>query len=176
LCLVRDEFEAKLPKWQTALATYTGLDCQFEIEADILQLYAYATEDWQKQGFGGCLGHYASSFVEAAHKYTKEGEDHEAQECLRRIIPKNRVRIAADSSQQISYCGLSLDDGILYILFHPEKFGSNVYDLGSEARLAVFVDSRESRSYTNLLKLIFVYSNYPCGSRIRPSHLKTSST
>jgi hypothetical protein len=133
--------------WQTTLSTYIGTTAPFEIEADILKLYSYAVESWQKQGFGGLLGLYVENFLDAVKGYTNEGKDQDAQASFQRIVPKNRLRIAVATVPRFTCCGIHLTDGILEILFNSDRFGYNVDEMANEYRLAVFVDSSESPSF-----------------------------
>jgi hypothetical protein len=154
---VKDNFEARLPKWIEKLTSYTAASTPLQIDADILQLYAYAKEDWQKQSFGGLVGSYFETLVEAVGKYTESGTDLDTQKCFARVVHKNRITLIA--SVKTDYCGLEIIDGSLRIVFHPDKFATNTYHLSSD-KLAQAIDSGESTSVLILPRLIFCFNSH----------------
>jgi len=123
---------------------YTASPTPFEIDVNILQLYAYAKEDWQKQSFGNLTAEYIRNFIKAVEKYTNAGKDVEAQRCFAKAISKHRVTIAAHN--KVNYSGFDIVDGTLRILFHPEKFATNTYYIDTNGALDQTVDSGEYRS------------------------------
>jgi hypothetical protein len=129
-----------LPNWKEKLTAYTAAPSSFEIKADILQLYAYATEDWQRQSFGRILASYVRILVEALREYTDSGKDHDAVTCFGMVIEKYQIVIEADP--KVSICGLDTKEGTLRIIFHPNNFGTNVPEMCP--LLTLLVDSRES--------------------------------
>jgi hypothetical protein len=135
---VKDNFEARLPKWIEKLTLYTAAPTPVQIDADILQLYAYAKEDLQKQSFGGLMGSYFQTLVESVGKYTESGTALDTQRCFARAIHKYRITLVA--SDKTNYCGFEIMDGSLRIIFHPDKFATNICNMTSDM-LAQTIDS-----------------------------------
>jgi hypothetical protein len=107
-----------------------------------LQLFTYATKDWQRQSFGSLLASYVRYFIEALEKYTDSGKDRDAVSCFGRAVERYRIVIEADP--MVPYCGFDITEGTLRILFHPDNLAYNTQDLSHDHYLAQIVDSWES--------------------------------
>lgn len=95
------------------------------------------------------------TFVEAVGKYTDNGRDGEAIECVQRVVKSYKVGFEVDT--KADYCGTRIDEDGFWIIFHPEKFGSNVYYLSDDS-LGRSIDSRESFSLNCLSQTYLPFS------------------
>lgn len=138
--IVKDNFENELPNWKEKIIAYTAAP-SFEIEADILRLFAYAKEGSEKQYFGENLASFITQFLIALQKYTNSGEDQDAVKCFGKAVGNYRITIEADS--KVDYCGTDISNGTLRLIFHPEKFASNTLQLSYDHFLAQSIDSWE---------------------------------
>jgi len=151
---VRDNFENELPNWKEKLIAYTAAPSSFEIEADILQLFTYAKEGWQKQNFGDNLASFVTHFLSALQKYTNSGEDQDAVKSFGKAVGNYRITIEADS--KVEYCGTDISDGTLRLIFHPDKFATNTFQLSYDHFLAQNIDSINTRLYPTYVPLVMV--------------------
>jgi hypothetical protein len=135
---VKDNFEARLPKWIEKLTSYTAAPTPVQIDADILQLYAYAKEDWQKQSFGSLMGSYFETLMESVGQYTESGTDVYTQKCFARAIHKYRITLVAND--KTDGCEFEIVDGSLRIIFHPDNFATNIGSM-TNSKLARVIDS-----------------------------------
>jgi len=110
----------ELPKWKEKLNTYSAATTSFEIDVDILQIFAYATEDWQRESFGIHLASYIQQLVLSLDEYTNSGQDQDARKTFRLAVRRRRISLEADN--MVMTCEIDIFDGVLYILFNPKSF------------------------------------------------------
>jgi len=123
---VRDEFENQKEDWCEQLKEITGVD--WKIEINPLAIYPYAEEDYPKQRLGSCLKGYVEGAIYMI-KYFKDTYGEDGIKELNDVAFAHSLNMEADERDKkkglVSYCGGTVKDGVLTMIFNPKMLGTN---------------------------------------------------
>ncbi|CAG8823925.1 10588_t:CDS:1 [Gigaspora margarita] len=130
---IRDEWEKEIPGLKKQLNKCLGEDYQFKV--DFNEVYVQIVKanenniDWFSKSLGNVIFQYFSSLIKNIENYTKK-DDLIRQEFLD-LTSTRTFHLMVDNEVE-DYHDVKIIDGGLYIMVHPEKFGTNAspgYDI-----------------------------------------------
>ncbi|CAG8509864.1 2757_t:CDS:2, partial [Racocetra persica] len=130
---IRDEWEKEIPSLKKQLNKCLGEDYQFKVDFDeIYMQVSKANEDntdWFSKSLGNITLQYFSSLIKYIEDYTKK-DDLIRQEFLDLTKTRN-FHLVMDVDVE-DYHDVKINDGGLYIMVNPARFGTNAspgYDI-----------------------------------------------
>jgi predicted SPOUT superfamily RNA methylase MTH1 len=145
---VRQKFTDELPTLSNSLASALDHPTPIPITVSIPHLYAYATQQWQKESFGSLMHTYIEKLIEGIEKYTDSGKDKEALGQLKQLLPNPSVTIRADGT--VDYCATKITpQGDLEVVFKPDYLGYNLDYVANLYNLTQLVDESKCGASTS---------------------------
>ncbi|KAJ0386655.1 hypothetical protein COL922a_003888 [Colletotrichum nupharicola] len=134
---IRDDWESKKEDLQKQLSDVLGAEWTLN-DINPNELYPYAGDGYAKQSLGSCIAQYITSAIYNLKSYTeKYGE--EGKNEINSICHTRSLIIDLDDrpkDKRVSYCGVTVKDGKLALVFSEGNLGTNVdYAIDSQGLL-----------------------------------------
>ncbi|KAH0441919.1 hypothetical protein CcaCcLH18_01779 [Colletotrichum camelliae] len=134
---IRDDWESKKEDLQKELSDVLGAEWTLN-DINPNELYPYAGDGYAKQSLGSCIAQYITSAIYNLKSYTENyGEDGKNE--INSICHARSLIIDLDDrpkDKRVSYCGVTVKDGKLALVFSEGNLGTNVdYAIDSQGLL-----------------------------------------
>ncbi|CAI0645191.1 unnamed protein product [Colletotrichum noveboracense] len=134
---IRDDWESKKEDLQKQLSDVLGAEWTLN-DINPNELYPYAGHGYAKQSLGSCIAQYITSAIYNLKSYT-ENYGEEGKNEINSICHTRSLIIDLDDrpkDKRVSYCGVTVKDGKLALVFSEGNLGTNVdYAIDSQGLL-----------------------------------------
>ncbi|KAI8239153.1 hypothetical protein K4K57_011490 [Colletotrichum sp. SAR 10_99] len=134
---IRDDWESKKGDLQKQLSDVLGAEWTLN-DINPNELYPYAGDGYAKQSLGSCIAQYITSAIYNLKSYT-ENYGEEGKNEINSICHTRSLIIDLDDrpkDKRVSYCGVTVKDGKLALVFSEGNLGTNVdYAIDSQGLL-----------------------------------------
>ncbi|KAF4806984.1 hypothetical protein CGCSCA4_v013334 [Colletotrichum siamense] len=134
---IRDDWESKKEDLQKQLSDVLGAEWTLN-DINPNELYPYAGDGYAKQSLGSCIAQYITSAIYNLKSYT-ENYGEEGKNEINSICHTRSLIIDLDDrpkDKRVSYCGVTVKDGKLALVFSEGNLGTNVdYAIDSQGLL-----------------------------------------
>ncbi|KAI9732707.1 MAG: hypothetical protein M1818_007441 [Claussenomyces sp. TS43310] len=123
-CLVRDEYESKVPDFEAQISAIMGE--AWTVKIDVPAVWALAEDRYPKDRPGHACAEYITNFISNLKAFiTRFGDD--GKDELNTLVSQRQVTLTQDDTGKVVYSGCDIRAGQFRILFGTVYFGSNVH-------------------------------------------------